>query len=29
VQFAMVVKGQYRSVRPAAKALSVEQMKRF
>ena len=29
VQFAMVLKGQYRSVRPAAKALNVEQMKRF
>ena len=29
VQFALVVKGQYRSVRPAAKALSVDQMKRF
>jgi hypothetical protein len=29
VQFALVVKGQYRSVRPAAKTLSAEQMKRF
>jgi hypothetical protein len=29
VQFALVVKGQYRSVRPPAKTLSVEQMKRF
>jgi hypothetical protein len=28
IQFALVVKGQYRSVRPAAKAISVEQMKR-
>ncbi|MDB5642356.1 MAG: conserved rane protein of unknown function, partial [Hyphomicrobiales bacterium] len=28
VQYALVVKGQYRSVRPAAKAISVEQMKR-
>jgi hypothetical protein len=28
VQFALVVKGQYRSVRPAAQALSVEQMRR-
>lgn len=29
VQFALVLKGQYRSVRPPAKALSVDQMKRF
>jgi transcription initiation factor TFIIIB Brf1 subunit/transcription initiation factor TFIIB len=28
VLYALVVKGQYRTVRPVAKAISVEQMKR-